>query len=86
MEALVRERLAQSKPVPATVGELSIILTRREIELLRLMMGGANTKAMAQRLHISPATVRNHVQNIFGKLGVHSRLEAVAHATTYGFL
>jgi len=86
MEALVRERLAQSKPVPATVGELSIILTRREIELLRLMMGGANTKAMAQRLHISPATVRNHVQNIFGKLGVHSRLEAVAHATTRGLV
>jgi DNA-binding NarL/FixJ family response regulator len=30
---------------------------------------------------VSPATIRNHVQNILGKLGVHSRLEAVAYAT-----
>ena len=86
MEALVRERLAQPKPVPAPAGDLSTTLTRREIELLRLMMGGANTRAMAERLRISPATVRNHVQNIFGKLDVHSRLEAVAHATTRGLV
>ncbi|MEK6666789.1 MAG: LuxR C-terminal-related transcriptional regulator [candidate division NC10 bacterium] len=54
--------------------------------MLRLMTSGANTKTMAERLHVSPATVRNHVQNIFGKLGVHSRLEAVAHVTTHGLL
>ena len=59
-------------------------LTRRELEVLRLMAGGANTKALAERLHVSPATVRNHAQNIFAKLGVHSRLEAVAHVTTHG--
>jgi DNA-binding NarL/FixJ family response regulator len=45
------------------------------------MASGANTKALAERLHVSPATIRNHAQNIFAKLGVHSRLEAVAHAT-----
>ncbi|MBI3031554.1 MAG: PAS domain S-box protein [Candidatus Rokubacteria bacterium] len=88
MEAVLRERLAQGKPAPAAVvGEPSSTpLTRREIEILRLMTGGANTKTMAERLHVSPATVRNHVQNIFGKLGVHSRLEAVAHVTTHGLL
>ncbi len=88
MEAVLRERLTQAKPVPAAVaGEPSSTpLTRREIEILRLMTGGANTKTMAERLHVSPATVRNHVQNIFGKLGVHSRLEAVAHVTTHGLL
>jgi PAS domain S-box-containing protein len=86
MEALIRERLAQSKPVAATPGDLSTPLTRREIEILRLMTSGANTRAMAERLHVSPATVRNHIQNIFGKLGVHSRLEAVAHVTTRGLL
>ncbi|HEV8639782.1 MAG TPA: LuxR C-terminal-related transcriptional regulator, partial [Methylomirabilota bacterium] len=32
------------------------------------------------------ATVRNHVQNLLGKLGVHSRLQAVAHATNHGLL
>ncbi len=84
MEVLIRERLAQSKPVAAAPRDLSTPLTRREIEILRLMTSGANTRAMAGRLHVSPATVRNHIQNIFGKLGVHSRLEAVAHVTTYG--
>src|SRR3972149_599444 len=55
-------------------------LTRRELETLRPLAGGARTKILAERLHVSPATVRNHVQNIFGKMGVHSRLEAVAYA------
>ena len=87
LEALLRERLAQPKPAPASVpGDSSTPLTRRELEILRLMTSGANTKTMAERLHVSPATVRNHVQNIFGKLGVHSRLEAVAHVTTHGLL
>jgi len=56
-------------------------LTRREVDVLRLLAEGLNTTRAAQRLHVSLPTIRNHVQNIFGKLGVHSRLEAVAHAT-----
>lgn len=55
-------------------------LTPRELEVLRLIVGGANTRAIATQLRVSPATVRNHVQNLLGKLGVHSRLEAVAYA------
>ena len=87
MAVLLRERLAQPKPAPASVAaDPSSPLTRREIEIVRLMTSGANTKTMAERLHVSPATVRNHVQNIFGKLGVHSRLEAVAHVTNHGLL
>lgn len=86
MEALLRERLTQGKPVPAPTGAVSTSLTRRQIEILRLMTSGANTRMMAERLHVSPATVRNHVQNIFGKLGVHSRLEAVTHVTSQGLL
>ena len=58
-------------------------LTKREIEILRLMAAGANTKVLAERLHVSPATVRNHAQNIFAKLDVHSRLEAVAWANQH---
>ena len=87
LEALLRERVAQSKPVPAGApGDPSTPLTRREIEILRLMTSGANTKLMAERLHVSPATIRNHVQNIIGKLGVHSRLEAVAYVTNNALL
>ena len=74
----IHEKLAA--PV-ASDAKWETLLTRRELEVLRLMAGGANTRAIAQRLHISPATVRNHAQNIFAKLGVHSRLEAVAYVT-----
>ena len=67
---------ASSAPPPKTT-----TLTRRELEVLRLIAGGANTRRLAERLHVSPATIRNHAQNIFTKLGVHSRLEAAAFAT-----
>jgi PAS domain S-box-containing protein len=79
---LVQERLSAPPPAAPENGTL----TRRELEILRLLATGANTKVAAERLHVSPATVRNHVQNIFGKLGVHSRLEAVAYATSHRML
>ena len=79
---LVHERLQG----PSAPPEGTPVLTRRELEILRLMAGGANTKALAERLHVSPATIRNHAQNIFAKLGVHSRLEAVAYATQHRLL
>ena len=76
---LVHERLQ----APSAPPDETTMLTRRELEVLRLMAGGANTKVLAERLHVSPATIRNHAQNIFAKLGVHSRLEAVAYATQH---
>jgi PAS domain S-box-containing protein len=62
------------------------VLSRRELEVLRLLAVGLNTKSAADRLHVSPATIRNHVQNLFGKLDVHSRLEAVAYASRHRLL
>jgi PAS domain S-box-containing protein len=79
---MVQERLAPAR-APA---ESASALTRRELEILRLLATGVNTRAAADRLHVSPATVRNHVQNILGKLGVHSRLEAVAYAHSHRLL
>ena len=55
-------------------------LTRREIEILRCMALGENSRAIAERLAMSRNTVRTHVANIFKKMGVHSRLQAVARA------
>jgi len=82
---LIQERL--SPPAPDAAGaKAADSLTRRELEVLRLMTLGVNTAAAAERLHVSPATIRNHVQNIFGKLGVHSRLEAVAYAHKHRLL
>ncbi len=61
-------------------------LTRRELEILRLLADGLDTAAVGERLHVSRATVRNHVQNVFAKLGVHNRLAAVAYATKHRLL
>ena len=79
---LIHERLQ----APSAPPDEATALTRRELEVLRLMASGANTKALAERLHVSPATIRNHAQNMFAKLGVHSRLEAVAYATQHHLL
>lgn len=61
-------------------------LTPRQLEVLQLLGEGASTEAIATTLHISRETVRNHVRNILGALGVHSRLEAVAVAHREGLL
>ena len=61
-------------------------LTRRELEVLRFLARGADNDGIAQALVISPQTARTHVQNVLGKLGVHSRLEAAAFVTRSGLL
>ena len=82
---LVHERLTATADRQAGV-DPNAVLSRRELEVLRLLAIGLNTRAAAERLHVSPATVRNHVQNLFAKLDVHSRLEAVAYATRHRLL
>lgn len=52
-------------------------LTPREVQVLRTLMAGASSPQIAERLGISPHTVRTHVQNILGKLNAGTRLEAV---------
>jgi PAS domain S-box-containing protein len=79
--ALIRERLAIPAALVLAAPDGTGALTRREVEILHIIATGVNTKDAAERLHVSPATIRNHVQNILGKLGAHSRLEAVAYAT-----
>ena len=55
-------------------------LTPRQTEVLRLLERGRSTDQIAQELHLSTETVRNHVRHLLRALGVHSRLEAVAAA------
>lgn len=85
-DALVRPRRPSVRARADEGPGAGAALTRRELEVLGLVAGGAGTKAIAERLRVSPATVRNHVQNILGKLGVHSRLEAVAHVIRHRLL
>jgi PAS domain S-box-containing protein len=55
-------------------------LTAREVEVLAMLAAGRTTPEVAERLHISTLTARNHIQNILDKLEVHSKAEAVAFA------
>jgi PAS domain S-box-containing protein len=79
LELAILERLAQPKrgEVDASVVDQ---LTLREREVLRLLAEGLGTQEIADQLFVSSTTARNHVQHILNKLGVHSRLEAVALA------
>jgi DNA-binding NarL/FixJ family response regulator len=61
-------------------------LTRREREVLALLAQGGDNDEIAQTLVISPETARTHIQNLLGKLGVHSRLEAAAFVIQNGIL
>ena len=61
-------------------------LTEREMEVLNLLAEGLTNPEIAQRLFISLPTVKSHARNIYGKLGVHSRRQAVAHARSLGIL
>jgi DNA-binding NarL/FixJ family response regulator len=59
-------------------------LTKREREVLGLLVEGLGGEAIARRLGVSGNTVRTHVQNILSKLQVHSRLEAATFAVRHG--
>jgi len=61
-------------------------LTRRELEVLRLLADGIGTRQIAERLFISVSTARKHAQNTLTKMSVHSRLEAVCTAIRDGLI
>ena len=61
-------------------------LSGREIEVLQLMAGGSANKNIAGALSISESTVKTHIANIFQKLDVNHRTEAVTHALQRGII
>lgn len=67
-------------------GSLVEPLTARELEILELLRGNLSDKEIARELIISLATVQRHTANIYGKLGVHRRSDAVAEAEALGLL
>lgn len=77
LERLIAERVGGVRPPPPR-DDLLDALTPREREVLDLLAEGLDGPAIAGRLFVSPATVRNHIQHILTKLGVHSRVEAIA--------
>ncbi len=75
------ERVAGGAPAPVPG-----VLTRRELEVVRLMAAGLTNADIAQRLVVSEHTVHRHVSNILGKLGVPSRAAAASLAARRGLL
>jgi DNA-binding NarL/FixJ family response regulator len=82
----IAERLinyfGQSKSTP--IADVFPQLTEREHEILGLIAQGLTNSAIAERLVLSPKTVRNHVSNIFGKLQVNDRNQAIIQARQAG--
>ncbi len=83
----IARRLMQyfGAPPPAASPRAFPELTEREREVLRLLAQGLTNAAIAERLYISPKTVRNHVSCIFQKLQVAGRAEAIVRARSAGF-
>lgn len=55
------------------------LLTARELEILGYVRGGRSNQEIAAALWVSPRTVRKHLENVYAKLGVHSKSEAIAY-------
>jgi DNA-binding NarL/FixJ family response regulator len=69
------EALSRTVTTPRAGG-----LSRRELQVLRLVAGGKTNRAIAAELFISERTVERHISNIFTKLGISSRTAAAAYA------
>jgi DNA-binding response OmpR family regulator len=82
--ARVSSLLRRIRPVAAEV--LPGLLTRREREIFVLLAEGLGNTAIAERLVISPKTVSTHLGNIYGKLGVRTRVQALTAGYRHGLL
>lgn len=80
---LEKRRPTAARPSLVPVGS---VLTEREREVLRWISRGASNKAVAQKLSISPSTVRTHVESVFRKLECSTRAAATLKATRLGLI
>ena len=83
----------RSSPSSAEPGEVSgtatdelEVLTEREVEVLSAIAEGLTNSEAGRRLYISSSTVKKHLENIYGKLGVHNRVEAITRCRALGLL
>ena len=82
----VRQAVELDMELPTISQPLVEPLSERELEVLRLMADGLKHKEVAETLVISLNTVRHHTRNIYGKLDVNSRVQAIARAHDVGLL
>lgn len=75
-----------SKTGPTIHTDLLEMLSDREVEILQMLVSDLSAPQIAERLHISVTTMRTHTRNIYSKLGVHSRFEAITKAKELNYL
>jgi DNA-binding NarL/FixJ family response regulator len=83
---VVAEFTRLAAAAPRSVKELVEPLSERELEVLRKLAAGATNREIAESLVIAEGTVKNHVTNILGKLGVRDRTQAALKARDLGLL
>jgi DNA-binding NarL/FixJ family response regulator len=71
---------------PDRTGDADHDLTDRELQVLQLLVDGASPRDVADALVVSPKTVGNHLTNIYRKLDVHSRTQAITRAIKDGLV
>jgi DNA-binding NarL/FixJ family response regulator len=86
MASAVANRVLEMLTGTATPKEFYDGMTNREIEILKLLATGVANKQIAYRLKISEKTVRNHVSNMYEKLGIYDRSQAVLYAVRKGLV
>jgi DNA-binding NarL/FixJ family response regulator len=84
LDPAVHHHVVAAVSAPAAEPELPDGLTPREAEVLALIAGGLTNSEIADRLVVSAATVKSHVNHIFAKAGVRDRAQAVAYAFRHG--
>ncbi|WP_020139169.1 response regulator transcription factor [Streptomyces sp. 351MFTsu5.1] len=82
------ERLSQPEPPQPTVTSVEPPdgLTSREVEVLALIAEGLSNQEIARALHVSTATVKTHINNLFAKTGLKDRAQAVRYAYAKGLV
>lgn len=80
------ERLSEPEPQQSAPAGAPDGLTARETEVLVLIADGLSNQEIARKLHVSPATVKTHINNLFAKTGLKDRAQAVRYAYAKGLV
>src|SRR5262245_1404083 len=85
LDPAIQHHVLAAVAAPAPTAELPDELTPREGEVLTLIAEGLTNAEIAERLVVSGATVKSHVNHIFAKIGARDRAQAVVYAYAHGF-